>query len=325
MKATVMVVEDSLVIRAVLRRHLEGEGCEVMEADDGETAIDRCHQSPPDVILLDIELPGMNGHEVLAHLKADDRLKDIPVVFLTGRTETADIVSGLRAGAHDYLKKPFEATELIARVASAVRVKQLQDELRRQGGEFATMSRTDALTGAYNRRHLEEQLSQLGSAARRHGHSLAVGMLDIDYFKRVNDAVGHAGGDEVLREFIRRVRGATRDEDVVGRWGGDEFLLVMPETDLDGALLLGERVRRAVADTEFHLREGHLAVTLSGGCAAGHGEDPEQLVRDADLGLYEAKAGGRNRVFAAHRGVPGSASEPERSGGETSRGAFGGT
>jgi two-component system, cell cycle response regulator len=298
MAATILVAEDSMVIRAVLRRHLEGEGYTVVEASDGQEAIDRSTESPPDVILLDIEMPGLNGHQVLAHLKADPVLQDIPVVFLTGRTDTDDIVAGLRSGAHDYLKKPFATAELVARVGAAVRMKQLQDELKRRGAEFAEMSRTDPLTGLHNRRHLQEQLRQLGSAARRHDRPLAVIMLDIDHFKSVNDTLGHDGGDAVLQEFARRVSSVARHEDVVGRWGGEEFLLMLPETDIAGTIRLAERVRYAVAETAFRLGDRELAVTVSAGCVCGPADDTDELVRQADGAMYEAKTSGRNRVVA---------------------------
>jgi two-component system, cell cycle response regulator len=297
--ATILIAEDSLVIRAVLRRHLETEGYVVVEAVDGQSAIEQCHQAPPDVILLDIEMPGLNGHQVLTYLKSDDSLNDIPVVFLTGRTGTEDIVAGLRAGAHDYLKKPFEPAELTARVGAAARTKALQDKLRTQSAEFDKMSRTDALTGLYNRRHLHEQLRQLGSSSLRHGHSLAVVMLDIDYFKRVNDTVGHQGGDEVLVEFTQRILATKRDEDVAGRWGGEDFLIVLPQTDSAGVMAVAERIRRDVAAAPFVLHDRELAVTVSGGCATGMGNDSDGLVKRADAALYQAKESGRNQVISA--------------------------
>jgi diguanylate cyclase (GGDEF)-like protein len=299
MVATILVAEDSLVVRAVLRRHLEEEGYVVVEAVDGEAAIDRCKQALPDVILLDIEMPGMNGLEVLAKLKSDDALKDIPVVFLTGRTGTEDIVAGLRSGAHDYLKKPFDSAELTARVGAAVRTKRLQDELRRQSEEFDRMSRTDALTGLYNRRHIEERFGEVGSSAVRHGYLLAVVMLDIDYFKRVNDEEGHQGGDDVLREFTRRLQREVREEDIVGRWGGEEFLVILTETEIEGVRMVAERIRVAVAGKPFEIGDHERAVTVSAGCAAGSALDTDELVRRADVALYAAKAAGRNQVHTA--------------------------
>jgi two-component system cell cycle response regulator len=299
MAATILVAEDSVVIRAVLRRYLEVEGYRVVEAADGQTAIDRCHEDPPDTVLLDIEMPGLNGHEVLAHLKADEELRSIPVVFLTGKTGTDDIVAGLRSGAQDYLKKPFETAELIARVGAAVRTKLLQDKLRDQSAEFERVSRTDALTGLYNRRHLEERLREADSAAVRHSRQLSVVMVDIDHFKRVNDTEGHQGGDDVLREFTRRLQAEVRGEDVAGRWGGEEFLVILPETDIEGAMTLAERIRASVANEAFAHGEHRFVVTMSAGCASGLPGDIDELVRRADTALYRAKAEGRNGVLAA--------------------------
>jgi two-component system cell cycle response regulator len=221
-------------------------------------------------------------------------------VFLTGRTSTEDVVEGLRLGAHDYLKKPFEASELIARVSAAVRVKTLQDELRRSNVELSLLSRTDVLTNLANRRHIEERLYELASLSQRHHQRLAVLMLDIDHFKAVNDTVGHAGGDAVLREFASRLRHALREEDVAGRWGGEEFLVLLSLTDLDGAVVLGERVCQAIAAEPFVLADtSELAITVSCGCAVDDGQNPEELVKRADEALYAAKEGGRNRVVAA--------------------------
>jgi two-component system, cell cycle response regulator len=299
MTATVLVAEDSLVIRAVLRRYLEREGYSVIEAVDGQAAIERCHATPPDTILLDIDMPGLNGHEVLAHLKSDRELRDIPVVFLTGKTGTEDIVAALRSGAQDYLKKPFETAELIARVGAAVRTKQLQDELRDRSAQLDRMSRTDALTGLYNRRHLEERLREVYSASVRHNEALAVVMLDIDNFKQINDAEGHHGGDDVLREITRRFNQEVRGEDVVGRWGGEEFLIIVGHTDVEGANRLAERVRLAVGDKPFLLGDHQRMVTISAGCAAGPPGDTDELIRRADDALYQAKNAGRNQVVVA--------------------------
>src|ERR1700722_2182615 len=153
---TVMIIDDSLVIRAVVRAGLEAEGYQVMQAEDGAAALDLCGSRPPDVILLDVIMPGLDGYEVLAILKSNPELAHIPVVFLTSRTGMADVIAGLRAGAHDYLRKPFEPEELLARVGSAIHVKQLQDQLRDRNAELDRMTRIDPLTGLYNRRHLDE-------------------------------------------------------------------------------------------------------------------------------------------------------------------------
>jgi two-component system cell cycle response regulator len=306
MAATVLIADDSMVVRAVLRHHLEEAGYEVVEAVNGPDTIEMMRHHRPDMVLLDIEMPGLNGHEVLRRVKDDKELQDTPVVFLTGRTASEHIVAGLRGGAQDYLKKPFEAAELIARVGAAVRTKKLQDALRERNAELDHMSRTDALTGVFNRRHLDGELERLVSLADRHEDTVAVVMFDIDSFKRVNDTYGHEVGDAVLKEFTRRVQTVVRTEDilgrwddsVMGRWGGEEFLLLLPQTSIEGAYVVGERVRSAIAGAPFAVGDRQVAITVSGGCSAGT-EPPAELIRKADAALYQAKDAGRNRLVAA--------------------------
>jgi two-component system cell cycle response regulator len=295
-KATILVVEDSMVVRAVVCEQLEDEGYDVLEADDGNAALDRCRTARPDAILLDIEMPGLNGLQVLEQLKQDPDLCDTPVVFLTGRTTTDDMVAGLHAGAHDYLRKPFEEAELIARIGAAVRVKQLQDQLRLRNLELDQISRLDGLTGLYNRRHLHEELQRRHRSLRRDDGLLALLILDVDHFKQINDTEGHSGGDAVLCELARRFHDAVRPDDIIGRWGGEEFLAILPRTDLVGARAVGERIRTAVERTPVLYGDREIVVSVSGGCAAGDGDDPEDLVRQADAALYAAKAAGRNRI-----------------------------
>ena len=299
MNGTILVADDSMVVRAVLRRQLETDGHTVVEAVNGEEAIDACREYHPDVILLDVEMPVLDGHATLARLKADPQLKDIPVVFLTGRVDTVDVVNGLRLGAHDYLRKPFETNELMARVSAALRTKWLQDELRARNAELDRVSRIDMLTNIYNRRHLDEHLRQVISAARRHDRTVGVLIVDIDHFKDVNDEHGHLAGDAVLREVAARLQQAMRTEDALGRWGGEEFLAVLTDTPPEGVRVMAERLRQVVAAAPFTLDDGsQIRVTVSVGHTNGT-EDAEVLVHRADDALYVAKAEGRNRVAAA--------------------------
>jgi diguanylate cyclase (GGDEF)-like protein len=296
---TILVADDSMVVRAVLRRQLETDGHTVVEAVNGAEAIDACREYRPDVILLDVEMPVLDGHATLERLKADPQLKDIPVVFLTGRVDTADVVNGLRLGAHDYLRKPFEANELMARVSAALRTKWLQDELRTRNAELDRVARIDMLTNIYNRRHLDEHLRSVISAARRHDRTIGVLLVDIDHFKDVNDEHGHLAGDAVLREVAARLQRAIRTEDALGRWGGEEFLAVLTDTPPEGVRVMAERMRQVIAAAPFTLDDGsQIRVTVSVGHTNGT-EDAEVLVHRADDALYVAKAEGRNRVAAA--------------------------
>ncbi len=299
MNGTILVADDSMVVRAVLRRQLEADGHTVVEAVDGEAAIEACREYHPDVVLLDVEMPVLDGHATLERLKADPDLKDIPVVFLTGRVDTADVVTGLRLGAHDYLRKPFEANELVARVSAALRTKSLQDELKERNAELDRVSRIDMLTGIFNRRHLDEHMRRVISAARRHGRIVGVLLIDIDHFKDVNDHYGHLAGDVVLKEVASRLQGAMRTEDALGRWGGEEFVAVLTDTPAEAIGVLAERMRQVVASKPFVLDDGtRISVTVSIGHTNG-ADDVETMVHRADDALYVAKGAGRNQVAAA--------------------------
>ncbi|MGO8686490.1 MAG: diguanylate cyclase [Candidatus Dormibacteria bacterium] len=296
MNGTILVADDSMVVRAVLRRQLEADGHTVVEAVDGEEAIIACREYSPDVVLLDVEMPVLDGHGTLERLKSDPDLKDIPVVFLTGRVDTADVVTGLRLGAHDYLRKPFEANELMARVSAALRTKELQDELRRRNAELDRVSRIDMLTSIYNRRHLDEHLRRTISGARRHGRMVGVLLVDIDHFKDVNDQHGHLAGDAVLKEVAARLQSALPAEGALGRWGGEEFMAVLTGIPAASISIIAERMRRAIASPPVFLDDGtSIPVTVSIGYICGD-DHAEKLVSRADDAMYAAKAGGRNRV-----------------------------
>ncbi len=225
------------------------------------------------------------------------RLTDIPVVFLTARTSMDDVLTALHGGAHDYLKKPFEAAELVARVGAAAHVKKLQDRLRERNEELERVSRTDMLTGLYNRRHLEEELTRHHRTARRNGHQLGVILLDIDHFKRVNDSFGHAAGDQVLAEFSQRLLSQLRAGDIAGRWGGEEFLVILPDTAIDGCREVAERICAVTAATPIRAEAHDLSISVSGGCATGPADSPDLLVSAADARMYQAKQSGRNRIM----------------------------
>ncbi len=296
-----LVADDSATVRALVRLELETAGYGVVEAEDGQQALELARNGSVDVVLLDVEMPVLNGHDTITAMRADPSTAGIPVVFLTGRAEGADVVEALRLGAQDYLLKPPAAPELLARVRVALEVATLRREVARQTAELDRISRTDHLTGLYNRRHLDEVLALAASSSRLHVYPFTVLLADVDLFKRVNDTLGHAAGDDVLAEVATRLQDATRAEDVVGRWGGEEFLLIAPGADVKAGRVLAERLRTAVAASPVATTAGELLVTVSigGATASGPGGGVEGMLRTADACLYEAKGAGRNRAEVA--------------------------
>jgi two-component system, cell cycle response regulator len=296
----ILVADDSATVRAVLGAQLGGAGYAVVPAADGREALARLREDRPDVALLDIEMPELDGFAVLDAVRADPALATIPVLFLTGRAEAQDVAAGLARGAHDYVRKPIEASELTARVRAALRVKDLADELRRRNAELERLVAIDDLTGVHNRRFTARELKRLVARGRRHGHALSVALLDVDHFKAINDRHGHEAGDAVLVGVAERMAGRLRRDDVVGRWGGEEFLVLLPEIGPAGAARVAEDVRAVVAAEPFSVAGGPLRVTASLGWATWDGDETgEALLRRADAALYAAKAAGRNAVRRA--------------------------
>ncbi|HZQ83807.1 MAG TPA: diguanylate cyclase [Acidimicrobiales bacterium] len=286
----VAVVEDSIVVRSVLAQHLADRGYEPMEAFDGEEALRLFEERQPDVVLLDVNMPGLSGYEVLDEMKRTPALAKIPVIILTVRQSAEDAIRGLELGAHDYLRKPVQPVELAVRVASALRLKAAQDELVDRNVELERISRTDFLTGLPNRRHTDDELKRACSASRRHGRQLGLLIIDIDDFKQVNDLAGHAAGDAVLREVAWRLQSVLRPEDTAGRWGGDEFLVILPDTGADGIKAAARRLTEAMHGRPVDVGAGRdLPVQISVGGALYTGGDPAELLREADRALYEAK------------------------------------
>ena len=288
-----LVVDDSDAMRALLERELAQRGYDVITAADGGRALALVAERRPDAILLDHELPGLSGLEVLARLRADDRLAAVPVIMLTSEQEPALLLTSLRAGAHDHLRKPFDPAELEARVAAALRVKKLNDALVDANRRLAEQALTDHLTGLANRRHGAHELERAVALAVRHGQALALARIDVDHFKSVNDTHGHQTGDEVLAEVAARLLRAVRGGDELARWGGDEFVVIQPATERGGAARAAERLRAAVASAPV----GALDVTVSVGWAHWAGDTPDDLLARADRALYRAKAQGRNTII----------------------------
>lgn len=296
---SVLVVDDVADVRHLVRLALESHGHDVFEAAHGDEALAVLSATDVDLVLLDADLPVRDGWSVLEVVRDDPRWSELPVVFLSAQDAPDQVVRALRLGANDHIAKPFHTDELRARVAAAVRIKRLQDELKTRNRLLAEESRTDALTGLPNRRALDEELARVASAASRHGQIYVVGVLDIDHFKAVNDTWGHEAGDAVLVTIADVLRDTLRTEDVVGRWGGEEFVVVLPMTTLEGGLVVIDRLREKVSALPMEVApDERIAVTMSAGCAPGTGTVAAAL-RLADDALYRAKVAGRDRTVTA--------------------------
>lgn len=296
----ILVADDSTAVRTILRRRLVAAGYDVVEAGNGEEAVRHARACLPDLVLLDVEMPVLDGFQVMSVLRADSALRDVPVIFLSSRVETSELVEGLDLGAFDYVKKPCDVGELVARVRAGLRWKARADELHRLAQDLGTLGSTDVLTGLPNRRALQGRLAVLVDEARARQESLVVAIVDVDHFKRVNDEQGHPVGDAVLQSVAHRLRSAVRPGQVLGRWGGEEFLALSPTLTDDAALRFGDRLRALVGWEPVPLEDGRtLPVTVSVGLASGVPGDADGLVALADAALYRAKQGGRNRVVRA--------------------------
>ncbi|HEX9467017.1 MAG TPA: diguanylate cyclase [Acidimicrobiia bacterium] len=295
----VLVVDDSVAIRRILRRALEGAGYRVTEAADGQQALDACRADRPALVLLDVDMPVMDGLSALRAMKDDASLRTLPVLFLTARTGGEDVAMGLELGAQDYLRKPCDPVELCARVGTALRIKSHEDHLQQAARELDELSTTDPLTGLGNRRRLEASLAELST--RMEGESrIGVLMIDVDHFKQVNDEHGHAVGDVVLRIVAGRLGGATGadgNNSTLVRWGGEEFVLLMLDARDEDVANVGEQLRCAIGSLPAVIDETRtLAVTVSVGCALGRLDSFDAVLQCADDALYDAKHEGRNRV-----------------------------
>jgi two-component system cell cycle response regulator len=303
-KAKVLLVEDDSLQAGTAKDMLLKNGYEVLWEKDGIGAIKAVKTSRPDIILLDLVLPGLDGYEVCRWLKQDDASKDIPIIMLTVKSDLADKVSGFQIGADDYLPKPYDDLELNARIYAALRTKALQDELRRKNrqleellGKVEYLAITDALTGVFNRRRFHDVLSQEFEKAKRYGTPLSLVMVDIDHFKNVNDLYGHQIGDKVLLTVSQILLSNIREVDTLARFGGEEFALIFPSTARQDAVVAADRIRKSVEESTFPGTKGSITVSIGiAGLPDKALADDNGMLRCADFALYRAKQNGRNRT-----------------------------
>jgi two-component system, cell cycle response regulator len=291
----ILVVDDSRTIRRILRRDLEAAGYAVDEAPDGEVALAMCRGAAPDLVLLDVDMPRLDGMATLERMQQDPDLRQLPVLFLTARTSGSEVARGLDLGAHDYLKKPCDADELLARVSAALRKRAREQRLASEALKLTALSTTDTLTTLPNRRGLETIIGEMAP-----DRQVGVLLVDLDHFKGVNDTHGHLVGDAVLTVVAARFRSDCGDSSTVARWGGEEFVVIVPGGQAEEVASLAERLRSHLGNTPLQVGTPHpLSVTASIGSATGPAIRFTELLRAADTALYEAKATGRNRVVAS--------------------------
>ncbi len=309
-----LVVDDDRTMRTLIATLLRNVGHEVIEAENGRVAFDLAIEMRPQIVVTDWMMPEMNGLELTRALRETTLGKSTYIIILTALEDEGALVEAFRSGVDDFLSKPLKPEVFTARLRAGQRVVKLQqelerdrDELRRFAAELAVVNRkhqhlalTDVLTGFPNRRYAMERIQQEWAVSTRNKRALSCMMVDVDDFKQINDTAGHDVGDRVLQQAASAIKQALRTQDVVCRIGGDEFLVISPDTGLDAALLGAERIRKAVAALELESRSGKVQTSVSIGVAQRVASmvDPQSLVKRADEGVYRAKASGRNRVAA---------------------------
>jgi diguanylate cyclase (GGDEF)-like protein len=290
----ILIAEDQPPAALYLRRTLEKMGHEASIAFDGEQAWQIIQQGNSPLLISDWMMPHLDGPNLCRRIRSAGRGRYTYIILLTSRDQREERLHGLRAGADDFLSKPPDSDELAVRLEIAGRILAVHDELARQNAQLAELAATDELTGVKNRRRFREDLDLLFTQVNRLGMPLSLIMLDIDHFKQYNDAFGHPAGDEVLKLVGSTLRSAVRDHDIVSRYGGEEFVMLLPATDEDAALGVAERVRSAIADGPWTLRQ--MTASLGVGTAGKGTPSADALVDQADRAMYQSKQAGRNQI-----------------------------
>lgn len=303
----ILLVDDTPVNLEIAGKTLEREGYDLYIADSGKAALELVETTDFDLILLDIMMPEMDGFETYARIRQGANHKDVPIIFITAKVDIESLVQGFELGAVDYIRKPFNELELKARVKTHVELKKVREELEQKNASLQqayqileVSATTDSLPQVFNRREMAKRLEYEQTNHERNHRSFAIIIADIDYFKKVNDTYGHECGDKVLVAVAQLLKSNTRKIDCVARWGGEEFLLLLPETDAAGAAKLAEKLRKIIEDTVFYHGNAEFRITITFGvCEYKRNLTLDQLIASADNALYEGKAAGRNRVVVA--------------------------
>jgi diguanylate cyclase (GGDEF)-like protein len=293
---TILVIDDDASIHTAVERRLEGVVDEVLKADSPIKGLQIAIQDKPDVILLDVNMPQIDGFKVCRNLQENPTTRDIPIVFLTADKNPNNLAKALDAGASDYISKPFNAVELEARVRVALRTKRMIDLLRER-------ARIDAVTGLNNRAAMDDALIAATAAFKRTEQPLSLLMIDLDRFKDINDTYGHGVGDDVLRRVGASIRAGSRPYDIACRFGGDEFGVILAQTETASAEQISKRIIAQIKGIKIRTGGDEIKVTCSGGLATAtqlpKDFEPADLLKAADEALYRAKSEGRNRLAVA--------------------------
>jgi two-component system cell cycle response regulator len=294
----ILIVDDRPTSSDRIARMLEGTHTVDIEANPNE-ALFHAAEGNYDLLIVSLGLENFDGLRLCSQVRSLDRTRNVSILAIADADNNTRLVRGLEIGVNDYLMRPVDRNELMARVRTQVRKKRYTERLRDNVQMSIEAAITDALTGLHNRRYMESHVGTLVEQATSRGKPLTVLVLDIDYFKSINDSHGHDAGDDVLREFAVRIRKSIRGIDLACRYGGEEFVVLMPETDLAVATMVAERLRRRIASEPFPIQggTGQIEVTISVGIAAlGRGDTAANVLKRADQALYRAKRDGRNRV-----------------------------
>lgn len=317
----ILIIDNSPANISLIKDSLSGYGLNYLQASSGEEGLQIIEESLPDLILLDIIMSGMDGFEVCRRIRANEATREIPVIFITAKADVNDVFTGFSLGGTDYITRPFKQAELLMRVMNQLHLRKvlmekenlindllnLKDKKDDLIGELLTLKETlevyanrDSLTALLNRRGMNECIETEKSRFERNRLPFVLIMSDIDHFKNINDTYGHDVGDKVLVEISRILKQSLRRQDYLSRWGGEEFLILLSETDLEGGLAVTEKFRKEVEAKEFVVGDIKFSVTMSFGLSVyqDEGLDIEHCIKQADEYLYRAKEAGRNRVFS---------------------------
>ena len=306
-ESTILLVEDDKIQGKATKDYLESTGYKVVWAEDGKSAIKAVKTQDIDLVVLDLVLPDINGNEVCRWLKLNQDTRGLPIIMLTAKSSTNDKVTSLTAGADDHLSKPFNESELGARIYACLRTKALQDELRDKNRQLEevlskveVLAITDPLTHLYNRRHFENLIENEFASTARYKSPATCLMIDVDNFKSINDEYGHRTGDVVLKEISNIIKSCLRKVDTVARWGGEEFVVLLPRTKKEDSYAAAERILNTISEYAFTGVKKRVTVSIGIASIPDPSIDTaEKLVDASDVAMYEAKVGGRNRIVVA--------------------------